>query len=132
MRAAARDWLRVNEVAVQLRVSVNTVRRWVREEGLCHQVLSRRNIRIPTRALEAFLASKVRGSISPDPRSSLSPASRSSTPTSPSPTAQPSASAWTPSAGNPHESGLLSTPGLNPPVFSLPRDGESEGKGGPL
>lgn len=130
MKAPSRDWLRVGEVAAQLQVSDRSVRRWMRAGELCHQILSRRNVRIPKRALDAFLASRVQGSLSPDPKSSLFPGSRSSTPTSPSPTAPSSESAWTPSAGNEHEKGLLSTPGLVPTAYSLARDGALGAKEG--
>jgi excisionase family DNA binding protein len=130
MTTPDRDWLRVAEVAAQLQVSPHTVRRWAREEGLCHQVLSKRNIRIPARALEAFLASRTQGGISPEPRSSLSPASRISTPISLDPMAPSSGSASTPPTTNELEKGLLSTPGLLPPVWSLRRDGDPAAKGG--
>ena len=58
-RLAVNDWLTVRDVAERLKVSEETVRRWVREGDLPALVLGRKaGHRIQSADLEAFIAAR--------------------------------------------------------------------------
>lgn len=129
MKAPPRDWLRVRELAAQLGVSHHTVRKWINSGELCHLRLSPQNIRIPRRAIEEFLA---RRRLGPPPLpSSASPVLSTGTPRFQAPTESPSGSALERPTTASLESGILSTPGLEPLPYSHPRDMDSAERGAP-